>query len=209
MSERNFPVAAQGLGGEAVEPVFFTMIDFVGEPVFIHSSVGVLTWGGEDWYGLGALGSIETVRDQAGLSPTRVRLVLSAVTAEYLNSSLNENTWGRLAEIYLGVWDGESLKRDPTMLIRGRMGPPEVTISKEGNLVSVQVEDLRGLLDRSNGRRSTILDHQAESPGDTFYGMLPAMMDHKFTFNGGSFGANNVIPSPGINWQQWFNSYRP
>lgn len=193
MSERTFDVDALGLGGEAVEPVVFAMLDFVGDPQFLHSSVGIITWGNEDWYGLGTLGAIEPIKDSIGYAPKRVRLTLSPVAGEYLNEALNEATWGRLCELYLGVWDGDALTRDPELILRGRMGPPEAMVGPNG-AVSVTVEDIRASLDRVNGLRATILEHQREAPGDDFYKWLPQMLDHRFVFNGGQFGANNLQP---------------
>jgi hypothetical protein len=194
MSGRNFDVGASGLAQEAVEPVAFVFLDFKGDPQFIHSAVGIITWGGEDWAGIGSLGQIESVRDQLGLATSRLRLSLSPVAAEYLNESINENTWGRLCEVFIGNWDGAALTREPYLLMRGRMGAPEARIGGQDSSIGITIEDVRGMMDRVNGLRATILDHQAESAGDTFYEWLPKMMDHRFTFNGQRLGGSNASP---------------
>lgn len=190
-------VDVTGMVGEAVELVPFLSLDFIGEPKFLHPGVGIITWGGEDWEGVGGLGTIDAVRDTLGLAPTRVRVSLMDPVAEYLNEALNEATWGRLAELYVAGWDGAALSSEPTLLIRGRMGPPEIYVG-ETNKISVVIEDVRAMMDRVNGLRSTMLEHQQEAPGDTFYRLLPKMVDHRFIFNGGTFGGNNVTPAPTV-----------
>lgn len=210
MSTRNFDVDASQLGAEASEPVVFCMLDFVGEPQFLHSAVGIITWGGEDWCGVGTLGRVDAVPDKIGYSASRVRLQLSVAATEILGQVINENTWGRLCELWLGNWDSAALVRDPDLLIRGRMGAPEASIGGKASGISVIVEDIRGMLDRVNGLRSTILDHQREAPADTFYKYLPRMLDHRFIFNGGKFGGNNLTgapsgPMPGMGYDDWYN----
>lgn len=198
MSARAFDVGAGGYGAEGTELVVFAFFDFQGDPKFLHSSIGYITHGGEDWEGVGALGTMDAIKEPMGLSPTRVRLSLSPVAGEYLNSAINENTWGRLCELYVGNWDGVALVRDPELLVRGKMGPPEVSLGEPDSSIGITVEDVRASLDRVNGLRATLLDHQAEHAGDTFYAWLPEMMDHRFVFNGQNFGIRGGAGRPSI-----------
>src|SRR3970040_1211031 len=122
MSTRAFDIGAMGLGGEGVELVMFGFFDFAGDPKFVHTSVGIITWGNEDWEGVGNFARVEPVQERLGYAPARMRLGLSPIVGELLNESLNENTWGRLCEIFLGTWDGAAMTRDPELIIRGRMG---------------------------------------------------------------------------------------
>ena len=195
MSDRNFDVGAHQLGSETQEPIAFCMLDFVGEPHFLHSSVGIIPWGGEDWYGLGQFGGLEPITERIGYAPSRLRLTLTQVSADYLSDSLNENTWGRLCELFIGNWDGSGLVRNPGLMIRGRMGPVEARLGASGAGLSLPIEDIRATLDRVNGLRSIMADHQLESAGDTFYEWLPKMLDFTYTFNSVIQGSTNVIPS--------------
>lgn len=188
-----------GMAGEATEHVVMVMFDFVGEPVFVHSGLGYVTAMGEDWLGVGSLGRIEPVKDALGYAPSRVRCTLSNPLAEHLNEALNENTWGRLVEVFWTGWENGALSPStPNLLLRGRMGPPEIYVG-EKNEISVNVEDVRAMMGRINGLRSTLLEHQAEVGSDTFYEMLAKMLDYKFVFNGGVRGGGGAFPSiPGI-----------
>lgn len=195
MSDRAFDVGAHQLGSENQEPVAFCMLDFVGEPMFLHSSVGVIPWGGEDWYGLGQFGGLEPVQERLGYAPARLRLTLTQVAGQYLNDALNENTWGRLCELFVGNWSGTGLVRDPGLMIRGRMGPVEARIGSKNAGLALPIEDVRATLDRVNGLRAIMADHQISSSGDTFYEWLPKMLDFSYVFNSVIQGGVNVIPA--------------
>lgn len=184
-----------GLVGEGSELLIFAMFDFLGEPKFLHSGIGIVPFGGEDWEGVGQFGAIDAVRDNMGFAPTRLRATLVNPVMQYINEALNESTWGRLAELYVGGWDSSSLTATPSLLLRGRMGPPEVIVGGASQM-SVMIEDIRAMMDRINGLRSTILEHQVEAPGDGFFRWMTKMVDHHFIFNGGRFGGNNFTPSP-------------
>lgn len=188
MSTRNFQVDSTGLGGEAVELVVFAFLDFVGSPCFWHSGVGYINWGGEDWLGLGQFAHIEQIPEVIGLTPARTKLALLPVAGELLDEALNEATWGRLCELYLGVVEDSALKATPDLILRGTMGPPEVALSAKGS-ISVMVEDIRSKLGRINGLRATTQDHQSDvGTQDSFYALLPQMQDYKFVFNGRNAG---------------------
>lgn len=195
---RAFNYAALGLDSDAVELVVFAFMDFEGEPSFIHSGVGVLTWANEDWFGLGNFGSVEAINDSMGVgAPSRLRLTLVPVAAEYLNSAVNEKSWGRVCELYLGAVNSEGqLVGTPELMIRGLMGAPEAVVGGDDGAVSIVVEDVRSLLNRSNGLRATTHDHQQEAPNDMFYQWLPKMTDHKFIFNGTVQGSKRIDPPP-------------
>ena len=178
-------MARQLLAAEGAQPIAFAFLDFVGDPQFVHSSVGVIPWGGEDWLGLGQFASVEPVKEGIDLRASQFRMGLSGAMEHLLGETLNEDTSGRLIELYLGSWDEANarLYADPELIIRGTMGPPEVMLGKNSG-ASIVVEDIRGALPSVNGRRSSLEDHQEEFPGDLFFEFLPQMIDHKFVFNG-------------------------
>jgi hypothetical protein len=188
MSTRHYNMAQQFLAAENAQPIVFAFLDFVGEPVFVHSSVGYITWGGEDWLGLGHFAGIEPIREGIELRAASFRLSLSGAMEHLLGEVIYENTAGRLVEIYLGSWDEENerLYSDPPLIIRGTMGPPEVTLG-ENSGASIVVEDVRAGLASVNGRRTSLEDHQEDWPGDLFFQFLPQMIDHTFVFNGQQF----------------------
>lgn len=198
MSTKNFNLAQQLLAAEGAQPIVFSMLDFVGEPQFVHSSVGVIPWGGEDWLGLGQFATIEPVKEGIELRSAAFRMVLSGAMEHLLGEALYENTAGHLVELYLGSWDEANarLYADPELIIRGSMGPPEVVLG-QGAGASIVVEDVRGALASINGLRSSLEDHQEEFPGDLFFEFLAKMIDHTFLFNGREHGLQGQLHRPG------------
>jgi hypothetical protein len=93
--------------------------------------------------------------------------------------------------MFVGTWsdDGTGFvnDRDPELFMRGRMGPVKVEIGPSQSLFSVEVEDIRSMLDRVNGLRSTLLEHNETHADDMFYEFLSSMTDHTFVFNGRDF----------------------
>lgn len=198
MSTRTFNIAQQLLAAEGAQPIVFCFLDFVGDPQFVHSSVGVITWGGEDWLGLGQFASVEPIKEGIELRSAHFRLSLSGAMEHLLGEALNEDTSGRLIELYMGSWDeqNERLYADPELIIRGTMGPPEVALGKRSG-ASIVVEDIRGALASINGRRSSLEDHQEDFPGDLFFEFLPQMLDHRFMWMGREAGAVAPHNRPG------------
>lgn len=204
---RDFDYVNLALDSDAVELVVFAYLDFEGEPTFIHSALGIISWGNEDWLGVGNFGSVSPVVDALGVaSPSRFKLTLFPVAAELLNSAVNEDTWGRVCEIYLGAVNSDGmLVGTPELMTRGLMGAPEAVIGDERGSITVTVEDVKSLLNRSNGLRCSLHDHQAQVPGDKFYEWLPRMLDHKFIFNGVVQGSRRT---PGNTWT-YDNNWTP
>jgi hypothetical protein len=189
MSTRNYDIAQQMTAAENTQLIVFGFMDFAGWPLFAGTHAGFITWGGEDWLGLGSWAGVEPIRESIDLDTTKFRLTLATPTQELLGEALYESSGGRRVEIYLGSWrdDDEGLVADPSLIIAGSMGATEVLLGQQSG-VSVMVEDVRASLDKINGRRSTMEDHQVDFPGDRFYEFLSQMMDHRYVFNGEEHG---------------------
>ena len=61
---RGFPVdVATALAQQHVAIVSFAKLEFPSGTVYLHNSLGTYTWGGQDWLGVGDLGSISQVEE--------------------------------------------------------------------------------------------------------------------------------------------------
>lgn len=202
------------LGDETATPIILLMMNFKSWPIFVHTGAGVITWNNEDWIGAGDIGVIRASRKSIGLRPARFELALAPILSSYVTQVLSESTWGRLVEMYLGNWNGSGFANDhePVLFFRGQMGSPKVELGSRKSLVSIEVEDVRGMLERTNGMRSTLLDHNEHEPGDLFYELLPSMMDHTFVFNGEEqqipvTGRPGYVPSPTRDPTEFLENY--
>ena len=192
MSEKDFDVNASGFDSEVINPVLFGYFDFIGDPMWLHTSVGKLTWGNADWMGLGNFVSVEPIKESLELRPGRFRLSLAVGDTKMMSWVTDEQTVGRRCEIFLGALDADGALIDaPNIMIIGTMGSPEVVVG-ENNAVSMVVEDIRADFSRINGLRFALEDHQEEAPGDFFAEFVPQMIDHRFVFNGQSHGGRGI-----------------
>lgn len=160
-----------------------------------HSGLGIVDALGQQWHGVGNLGSISAPKESIDLQPTRVTVTVSAVVRDVLNDALNADLKGRVAELYVAYLDGEGkVAGGPHLLVKGTMGAPSVVYGEESS-ISFQVIDFRERLKRKNGKRFNLPDHQADHPGDLFYEFVAIMEDFTFVFMGQPIRAGGA-PGP-------------
>ena len=74
---RGFPAdVATALAQQHVAIVSFAKLEFPSGTVYLHNSLGTYTWGGQDWLGVGDLGSISQVEEGLDVSPYAITLTL-------------------------------------------------------------------------------------------------------------------------------------
>ena len=181
---------------ETIHPVLFVELLFDGGPVRMHSELGTITWGGNDFSGLGTFGGITPADEQSELARTPITLTLSGVPATdpdansvILAALLNEHYQGRTATVYQGYLNTETraLVDDPFILYRGRMDTPSF---EQGETLTVQltVESRFAAWDRPQERRYNNADQTSRYPGDRGLEFVEQVVERQITWG---------IPSPG------------
>jgi len=109
-------------------PVLFAFVDWTASPVYVHSAIGEITWGGHDWHGLGYLGSVTIPAESTGVATTEATLGIAGVEPDLGDFSLTFEP-GRVVQIYLGCltdrpggYDGKqpcTLVSDPVQIFFG------------------------------------------------------------------------------------------
>lgn len=164
--------------------VIFVSLAFPSGTVRVHNSVGTITWGGNDWLGVGAFGSIDAIEESIELVDNPIRLTLSSITQEIIDAVKTDDVYGRDADIYLGALnaDGE-LEGTPTNWISGYMETKSLSIGQE-NAVMIQMQTRAAKLKQRNNKRFTIEDHQQDYSGDLFFEYLNYVVDAKVVWGG-------------------------
>lgn len=157
-------------------PVVFVYIDWPSAPIRAHSNVGTITWGGEDWLGVGNLGSVE-VPEEAGLVPESAVVSLLGRIEDILDAmgvdvSLLRN---RDAEIFIGFTTtpgGAVLIDDPLSLFSGYVDTRNAPSQQGEN--GIQISMRLGLGSGPSARAAAKIVHSQESqdvdyPGDTIF----------------------------------------
>ena len=204
MTQRNLEaeLKARAEGPEFLNVVFIEL-DFPSGTVRAHNAIGTYEWGGYEWLGVGAFGSISDIEESLKLVDQPITLGLSSITPEILNAIKNDNVFNRTANIYVGVISRDNkLLATPHNWISGYMESAAIGIGEE-NGISVRVQTYAARLRQRNNRRYTDEDHQEFYPGDVFFNLLSAIKEAEVPWGieasvgsgfapGGSTWGNNV-----------------
>lgn len=94
---------------DTITPVLFAELDFGGGVVRAHSAIGTISWGGNDWLGVGTFGQVSAVEDSAEMQRQTVSYTLNGIPSEMLALVLGEQYQGRSAKLYLGFYASVAL----------------------------------------------------------------------------------------------------
>ena len=179
-------------------PVTFVKLEFdsVNGVQYVHNSLGTITWGGNDWLGVGDLGEIGVIQEGEEVSPYKLTLTLSGLDATIMDETTNQNYYGRPVSIYVGflLQDTHVLTADPDLYWSGKIDAMAANLGSV-NSVQLTAESDLAIFDKANGALYTDSNLQEEFPGDLFFQYLPQIKDLKLRwsgetkfFNGGSHG---------------------
>ena len=82
-----------------VPGVIFVQINF-NTPLYVCNLPYAFTWNGQTWLGVGNLGSIEPIREQAQLEAIGVSLTISGVPSDMISTALSEQYQGKQCQIW-------------------------------------------------------------------------------------------------------------
>ena len=151
----------------------FVKLEFAAETVYVNNGIGTYSWGGEDWLGVGSLGSVSTLEEGSDVSPYSITLTLSALDATISGQALNEDYFMRPVTVYVGVLSADDeLLDDPISMWTGFMDVMSVTAGQEGesgDQIVITCESELAEFDRSANLRYTNHTQQRLYPSDTFF----------------------------------------
>lgn len=160
-----------------IRPVLMASLMFDPEPVHVHSGVGTILFGGNSFLGVGALGGISGVKEGMETRPYDINLTLTGIPTEYLAITLDQHYQGKLAVIYIALFDVEHvIIGDPVVIWKGFLDYASVDL---GETATVNVTARNRLTDwqRPRIRRYTHEDQQSVYPGDTGLSYVATMAD--------------------------------
>lgn len=159
------------------EVVTFVDLDFASGHLRLHTRTGTITWGGYDWLGVGKLGAIDAVKEDAELRPNTVTLQLSGVDASVITVAMSEDYHGRAVRMYQGLLNVESfaLVATPETVFVGVMDYMTVALGQNSGSITVNCENE---LARWQKPRALLYTHESQQllyPGDRFFDMVPTI----------------------------------
>lgn len=156
--------------------LYFVQLDF-SQPLRVCSAGYNVDWNGSTWLGIGMLGSIEPIQEQASLEAIGVRLTLAGVPSEFIAITLGEQYQGKPCQIwFVPLRDDLQLAAQPVRIFAGRMDTmgtevgdtATITLSAESRMVS---------WDKARVRRYNNEDQQSRYPGDRGFEFVAQMVE--------------------------------
>lgn len=193
MSRNLASLLVDELEKSSLRPVVFVYIGLDSGDIRLHTDLGTLTWGGDDWLGVGDFGGIETLQEGAEISPYEVELILSGLDSDLLSEALATSYYGKPVTIYVGAVDPDdgTLVADPDQIWNGKADNAQIGIG-EANAIRLTCESELAVLEKVSGRTFSDADLQGEYSGDTFFSFLEDQKDKRVVWRGQNATAGTV-----------------
>ncbi|WP_353475511.1 hypothetical protein PVT71_18265 [Salipiger sp. H15] len=167
------PATLAAISGRAFFPVVLVYLDWPDAPVYAHSNLGLISYGGQSWRGVGDFGKIGLPDEAMGLASSDATVGLMGL-GDKLNDYLDDDIRGRDAIIYFGAVterDGNTLVGAPIPIFVGTMDAKKDTLKRESDNITVRgvsISITPGPSQRSAaGVYHSDEDQKRRFPGDT------------------------------------------
>lgn len=174
---------ATAVQADALRPVLLAKIGTKGGDVRVWSGLGTISFGGEAYSGVGALGGVSAIQESDGLQANGVAFTLSGIDAALISTALGEMENGRPAKLWLGALDESgALVADPLLLFEGLTDVPVIEEDGERATIGITAENRLIDLERPRTRRYTAEDQALDDPTDKGFEFVPSLQDVQIVF---------------------------
>ena len=165
------------LDDEVIEPFFAVEMLFDGIKVLrLWTGIGILSYEGNDWSGVGSLLNISTVEEASDLGIKGVNLTMSGVPSAILALALTEPYQGRICNIYFGI-NPKSAQSNLANVFSGYMDQMNISEDAENSSIQLAVENKLIDLERPKIGRFTSSHQKSEYPGDKGLDYIESLQD--------------------------------
>ena len=167
--------------------------------VRVHDSVGTLSFGGNDYTGIGQFGSFDIIDENIDNVARGIRLTLSGVESGLISTVMTEVYQGRSVTLYLGLLaEDMTFVATPEELWSGRIDTMSITTDQNVATISVACE--YRLRKEPVIARYTDTDQRIAYAGDRFFDLTQKIPQFKATWgdkpNTYSYGGGYYPGSP-------------
>lgn len=160
-----------------VHVVHFAFLDFPDGAMRCCTHTSSLTWAGETWLGVGQLGGISEIDEDAMLRPIGCTLTLSGMDGTVASAAMEQAYHGRAVAVYEGYINDGALVADPELIFRGIMDVMTMAVGATDATISVQCEGELARWERHSGLMYTHESQQQVYPGDNFFDQIPLIQN--------------------------------
>lgn len=190
---------------QAAKPAIYLVtlceLAFDSGTIRVHDGAGTLSFGGNDYFGIGTYGSFDIVDENIDNVARGVRLTLSGVDSSLVSTVMTETYQGRTVTLYLGLLDEDmAFVDDPEELWSGRIDTMSISLDKDTAAISVACE--YRLRKEPVVARYTDTDQRLAFSGDRFFDLTQKIPQFKATWGdkpnsyAGGFGGGNLPGNP-------------
>lgn len=174
--------------GEHAGTVAFVELQFTSGTHRYCTAGQTISWNGYDWVGVGAIASIEPVKESEGIQATGLQMTLSGVPTSLISLALGEAVQGKTARMWVaGISAAGAVVADPVLEFQGRVDTLFVSDSQSSCSIGINVESRMADFQRPNTRRFNAATHEADYPGDKFFSHIVAMTEAEIVWPAKSF----------------------
>lgn len=168
---------SSALRDKVLYQAYLVDLDIDGDPVYVWTGPGQLTWGAKTYLGAGELGSLGQMRETIDGSAAGITFTLSGVDPDLLNDAMAADYQGREWRIYMALYDQDVLQvSDPQLIASGELDTMVVQ-DGEAAIITVTGETYQTLDQRVNEVRYTPEAQDKLYPGDKGFEFLEAVQD--------------------------------
>ncbi|WP_307138286.1 hypothetical protein [Pseudoroseomonas cervicalis] len=173
---------------EVVARVLAVDLDFPSAHVRLSGSSTSIFVGGEEFLGVGQLGSITAVEESVELKSYGIQLRLSGIPRDAMLSALSEAYQGRRATVWEVLLNPSTMQAiaDPIVTFRGRMDQMNGTFGREA-VVSLSLENRLRDWERPRLSRYTTEDQRRTFPDDLGFAYVSTTTEKEVTWPAKSF----------------------
>lgn len=167
---------------EAEKPHIYAVLlvdlDFASGHLRTHTGLGTLSFGGNDYLGIGNLGAIDVISEDLDGVARPCRMALSGVDTTLISAAMTEVYQGRPGQIYLGFLQSDSAAflDTPELVYEGKMDTLSIEVGETSVIRLVMESRLRR---EPRTARYTDEDQRLAVPGDKIFDWVPKILGYK------------------------------
>ncbi|MGO4304186.1 hypothetical protein [Cupriavidus sp. RAF12] len=156
--------------------LYFVQMDFTQALRLCTAGYNV-DWNGSTWLGVGMVGSIDLIEEQASLEAIGVRLTMAGVPSDLISTALGEQYQGKPCQIWVApLREDLQLVAQPVRVFYGRMDTMSVEVG-DTSTITVAAESRMVSWDKPRVRRFNNEDQQSRYPGDRGFEFVAQMVE--------------------------------
>lgn len=150
-------------------PVHLVSIHLDNETSYMTDAYKTITYGGNDYAGVGHFLGFSDIEESAEISVTSVTVNLSGIDQSWVSNFLNQDYIDREIKVSLAfIDDAQALVVDPVLIFDGRMNSPVISENPESGESTISITATNSWVDfeRTTGRYTNHEAQQIHFSGD-------------------------------------------